>query len=91
MANITFKKVGTKYEAEFTVSGNFALHIERSGVGVISLEQKSVEDGQYAPVLGFPQIWRNYPVIDTVVQCDLPMYVKVVSETQPTKAVVTEA
>lgn len=92
MAEITFKKVGTKYEAEFEVNGNFALHIERSEAGVITMEQTSVKDSAYCPVVGFSQNWRNFPVIDTMIVGDVyPMYIKLVSETQPSKAVVTEA
>lgn len=92
MASITFEKVGTRYEAEFTANGNFALHIERANGGVITLEQTSVQGGQYAPVMGFSQNWRNFPVIDTTIVGDVfPVYIKIVSETQPSMAVVTEA
>lgn len=92
MAALSFSKVSGKYVAEFTANGNFALHIERAGAGVITMEQTSVQGSQYAPVMGFSQNWRNFPVIDTTITGDVfPMYIKIVSETQPSMAVVTEA
>lgn len=90
---ITFTKVGGKYVAEFAAGGNFALHIERAEAGAISLEMKSVEEGQYAVVGGeFLQKNRNALVIDEQVQAVVfPVYVRVTSATQPSMAVVVTA
>lgn len=90
---ITFSKVSGKYVAEFAAGGNFALHIERASAGAVSMEMKSVQEGQYAIVGGeFSQKNRNALVIDEQVQAVVfPVYVRIISETQPSMAVVVTA
>ena len=92
MAAISFSKVGNEYVAEFSVNGNFALHIERNVAGYVKVEQSSVQGGGYAPVMDFPMATRNHKVVDVTFTGEVfPMYLKVTCETQPTSAVVTEA
>lgn len=87
---IAFNKTGNVWVAEFEATGNFAIHIERAKAGIITMEQTSVQGSQYAPVADFPMSHRNHFVIDEVFTGEVfPLYIKVVSETEPTMAVVT--
>ena len=86
-----FVKKNGMYEAEFKVTADFNLHIERETAGDIRIMQKTVENGKY------DDIKRLYvPAGDLVIDYDFaglvyPKYIKVVSESEVTMGVVTYA
>lgn len=86
--DLSFKEQNGEFISEFSVTGDFSLHIEK-GFGNVSLYQKSVETGEY----DFTCILSKNPtasVIDTLVPVLVPpMYLKIVSDTMPMMAVVT--
>lgn len=48
MTTLKFQKEGPQWVAEATVTGDYRLHIERTGSGSFSIEQRSTADGRYA-------------------------------------------
>ena len=91
METLEFKKKGSKYEAEITVSSDFNLHIEREQSGVLYVQQRTSENGAFDSISG-----ANFGQTDTVIDYDFvgsiyPKHIKVVSGVLPTMAVVTFA
>lgn len=87
---LTFNKVGDRYEAEFQVTGDFNLHIEAVLDGNVAVYQRTTDTGDYALVRDS----RLYPVYGRVYDMDFttavyPKYIKVSCATQPTSGVVT--
>ena len=60
---ITFSKSGEVYVAEFSVTGDFNLHIEKSG-GDFRIMQKTTENGKYDSIDGL-YIPAGNPGIDS--------------------------
>jgi hypothetical protein len=88
--NLTFVKNGNVWTAEFSATNSFNLHIERNGIGDISLYQKT-SGNNYGYVEGF-DVLRHQNVVDVdFVGGIFPKSIKVISATQPTMAVVTFA
>lgn len=86
---LTFEKQGDVFIAEFEVSGDFNLHIEKP-TGKISLYQRTAGE-KYDAIEGV-----GYPEGNSVFDYDFtalvyPKTIKVVSEVLPTLAVVTLA
>lgn len=87
---LEFIKVGSRWVAEFTATGNFNLHIEK-GEGSLGIYQSSVEGGKYDYVRQL-----NIAQYDKIVDVDFvgaifPKWIKVESKSMPTMAVVTMA
>lgn len=85
---LNFEKQGTKWVAEFEVTGDFNLHIEREEKGFLFVQQRTTPDGEYDSVNG-----ANFSPSDGVIDMDFvalvyPKYIKVVSEAEVTRAVV---
>lgn len=88
--DLTFNKDGGSFVAEFVTTADFNLHIEKSG-GDFRIMQKTVENGLYDYIDGL-YIPAGNPVIDyDFVASIYPKYIKIVSEVEPTLAVVTSA
>lgn len=88
--DLTFNKDGGSFVAEFVATADFNLHIEKSG-GDFRIMQKTVENGLYDCIDGL-YIPAGSPVIDyDFVASIYPKYIKIVSEVEPTLAVVTFA
>lgn len=89
--NISFTKSGNAYVATFEATGAFNLHIERSNVGYIRMEQRTTTSGAYAAVDGFGNLsWDK--VLD--VDCKegiFPKSIRIISASKPTMAFVTFA
>lgn len=86
---LEFKKVGSRYEAEFEAIGNFNLNIERVAPEKIQVFQKGAEDGEYASQASW---YNNYA--SAIVDYDFsaliyPKWIKVVSYSEPIQAIVT--
>lgn len=88
---LTFIKSKTKsWVAEFEAASGFNLHIEKAEIGKLRVYQKTAGD-EFAEINTRPDL-----VNGTVVDCDFsgsvyPKSIKVVSEVEPTSAVVTFA
>lgn len=85
---LNFEKQGTKWVAEFKVTGDFNLHIEREEKGFLFVQQRTTSDGEYDSVKE-----SNFSPSDGVIDMDFvalvyPKWIKVVSESEPTMAVV---
>lgn len=88
---ITFSKSGEVYVAEFSVTGDFNLHIEGVTAGDVQVFQRGTTSGSYARVKSVnPYSYEKVYDYDfsAVVY---PKYIKIVSEVEPTLAVVTSA
>ena len=85
---LSFVKEGRKYSAEFEVTADFNLHIERGTNGFLFVQQRTASSGQYDSIQG-----ANFTPSDRVVDIDFvgavyPKWIKIVSEVEPTMAVV---
>lgn len=86
--DLTFNKDGGSFVAEFVATADFNLHIEKSS-GDFRIMQKTVENGLYDYIDGL-YIPAGNPVIDyDFVASIYPKYIKIVSESEPTMAIVT--
>lgn len=85
--DITFNKVGELWEAEFEVTADFAIHLERDKVGVFRIYQRTA-GSKYALVDEVDKVYtRNVGTVDY--ECPsliYPKFIKVVSGTEPTLA-----
>ena len=85
---LNFTKVGGLYVAEFAVTADFALHIEKSA-GYIRLKQSTVTGAQYAFVRS-ARFDDHELVIDEIVQSTVyPVNIRVESVVLPTMAIVS--
>lgn len=84
---LNFTKAGGLYVAEFTVTADFNLHIEKPN-GALFIEQSSVEGAEYAPVKDFKLGINNQVIDEGYSALVYPMYIRVKSATMPTKAYV---
>ena len=85
---LSFVKEGGKYSAEFEVTADFNLHIERDTNGFLFVQQRTASSGQYDSIQG-----ANFTPSDIVIDIDFvgavyPKWIKIVSEAEPTMAVV---
>lgn len=86
--DLTFNKVGNVYVAEFEVTKDFSLHIEKPE-GSIAMGQSSVAGGQYDNVRSFIYDAKDR-VIDTMVPGVIcPMQMKITCSVMPTMAVLS--
>jgi len=88
---LTFRKEGSKYIAEFAATADFNLHLEREDGGLLYVQQRTSTSGQYDSIKG-----GDFAPQDKIVDCDFlgvvyPKYIKIVSEVEPTLAIVTFA
>jgi hypothetical protein len=89
---LNFVKNNNMYEAEFEVTADFNIHVERTSGGKFYVYQKTVQDAKYVLVENIKYIYNN----DTTIDLDMtalvyPKYIKVVSEPEVTMGVVTYA
>lgn len=88
--NITFNNIDNEYYSEFTVEEDFNVHIEFDYSTPLKFYQKSIDNGDYAEIKGLKII--NNKVVDyDFIGAIYPKYIKIVSEVEPTLAVVTSA
>lgn len=89
--DLTFNKVGNVYIAEFKAEATFSLHIEKPE-GSVAIKQTSVEGSDYDEVRNQVSYTDKDRVIDTEVRAAMwPKWIKIVSTSLPTMAVVTFA
>ena len=86
---LSFIKSGSKYVCEVQVTSDFNLHIEREDSGFLYVQQRTTFDGEYDSVSG-----ADFSPSDTIIDVDFtalvyPKWIKIVTEVEPTLAVVT--
>ena len=86
---LSFVKEGRRYFAEFKATSDFNLHIEKTGSGFLYVQQKTVENAEYDSIRG-----ATFAQSDVVIDIDFtalvyPKWIKIVTEVEPTLAVVT--
>ena len=87
---LEFKKENGKFVAEFKVSAEFNIHIEKQLTGDLILKQRSIENGQYDVIEDFGYNKGGDFVIDRDVQGFIaPKWIKIESAVLPTLAVIT--
>lgn len=85
---LNFENQGTKWVAEFKVTSDFNLHIEREEKGFLFVQQRTTPDGEYDSVKG-----ANFAPSDMVIDMDYPAliypkWIRVVSEAEVKRAAV---
>lgn len=87
--NLEFQKVNGSYVAEFTATGDFAVHMEKNNNSPVHFYQTSIEGTQYDLCKSLKMAAEDR-VLDIAVPLVVsPMYLKVVSYELPTMAVIT--
>lgn len=87
--NIQFQKEGNRWIAEFQVTADFNLHLEREGTGSLRVMQSTMSGGKYDHIRG-----GSFNYDDLVVDVDFtsivyPKFIQVISMSEPTLAEVT--
>jgi hypothetical protein len=86
---IKFEKLNNAYVAEFEVTADFNLHIERNEPGILTLYQRTTTSGDYAEIEGTRE-YRYKEVYDyDFVGAIYPKYIKVVSGVEVINAELT--
>jgi hypothetical protein len=86
---LKFTNVGENWVAEFSVTDDFNLHIEREESGYLIVNKRTTASGKYDSIKGSSFNYGD-PVVD--VDFSFPVYpkqIQVVSKVLPTMAVVT--
>lgn len=92
MAALEFTHKDGKWVANTTVNSDYALHVERSEEGLFLMNQRSVNDGNYANC-EIPYIIQagRWKVMDKVfVHGYYPMHLEIISYSEVTKAEINE-
>lgn len=76
---INFIKENDLYIAEFEVTNDFNIHIERENHGMLAFYQKTVANGEYAEITDFKQLIRDKIFDSDFTGVIYPKYIKVVS------------
>lgn len=85
---LEFKKVGSRYEAEFEATGDFNLHIERQKRGSLAIFQKTSVDDKYASESSYSD--SAEPIVNKDFSMLIyPKFIKVVSSSPVTRCVAT--
>lgn len=87
--NLEFVKDGNVFVAEFEVAGDFNLHVERPASGLFSVYQRTAQSGKYAYVEGLGSQTGKDVIEYDFTGVIYPKSIRVVSEVNPTLAVVT--
>ncbi len=87
--NIQFQKEGNRWIADFQVTADFNLHLEREGTGSLRVMQSTMSGGKYDHIRG-----GSFNHDDLVVDVDFtsivyPKFIRVISRSEPTLAEVT--
>jgi hypothetical protein len=87
--DLNFELQGSYFIAEFEVTSDFNLHIEKDPIGEFFVYQRTA-GGQYDLVQNFKKNKGDDSIIDYDFQALVyPKWIKVVSEVEPTMAAVT--
>ena len=77
------------YETEFSAEADFNLHVERKRCGRILFYQKTSENGNFAIIDGLRNLDAKGVIDIDFTALIYPKTIKIVSESEPTLAVVT--
>ena len=87
--DLNFNKEGNSFVAEFEATGDFNLHVERAKGGVFNIYQRTAQSGKYAYVEGLGSQTGKDVIEYDFTGIVYPKSIRVVSESEPTMAVVT--
>ena len=86
---LEFKKVGSRYEAEFEATDNFNLHIEREAKGDVQIFQKANAECDYATDPSWEEEFASKNIDKDFSMLVFPKYIKIVSESEVTRCIAT--
>lgn len=87
--NLQFLKEKTKFVAEFEATGDFNLHLERPSAGAIYLQVRGTSQGKYDSVKNVSMSDADLIFDSDFTALVYPKYIRIVSDVEPTVAVVT--
>lgn len=87
---IKFEKIDSVYVAEFEITSNCNIHIERGNLGMFTIESRGSKSGKYVPMEN--GYYGDKYVIDVDMLGNIyPKYIKITSVSKPTYAEVNFA
>lgn len=87
---IKFEKIDSVYVAEFEITSNCNIHIEREDLGMFTIESRGSKSGKYVPMEN--GYYGDKYVIDVDMLGNIyPKYIKITSASKPTYAEVNFA
>lgn len=87
--DIQFEKKGNRWIAEFQVTADFNLHLEREETGALIVKQRTTADGQYDNIKGGVLGYSDLVVDIDFTAVVYPKYIQVQSMSEPKMCVVT--
>lgn len=86
---LSFQKIDGQWVAEFEATSDFNINLDRVGKGALVIYQKGSKDGTYASQASYRNIKDSENVDADVTALVYPKYIKVVSQTEVVKGIVT--
>ena len=86
---LEFKKVGSRFEAEFEATDNFNLHIDREENGDVQIFQKASAECEYATEPSWEEEFASKNIDKDFSMLVYPKFIKVVSGSPVTRCVAT--
>lgn len=85
---LNFNKKGNEYIAEFKVTGDFSLHVERDEAGRFDIYQRTTQDGEYASIENLKYQYGKKIIDYDFIGYVYPKNIKIISRSKPTYAAV---
>lgn len=86
---LTFEKIDGQWVAEFEATSDFNINLDRVGKGALVIYQKGSKDGTYASQASYRNIKDSENIDADITALVYPKYIKVVSQTEVVKGIVT--
>ena len=86
---LTFEKIDGQWVAEFEATSDFNINLDRAGKGALVIYQKGSKDGTYASQASYRNTKDSENVDADITALVYPKYIKVVSQTEVVKGIVT--
>ena len=86
---LAFQKIDGQWVAEFEATSDFNINLDRVSKGALVIYQKGSKDGTYASQASYRNIKDSENVDADITALVYPKYIKVVSQTEVVKGIVT--
>ena len=86
---LTFEKIDGQWVAEFEATSDFNINLDRVGKGALAIYQKGSKDGTYASKESYRNTKDSENIDADITALVYPKYIKVVSQTEVVKGIVT--
>lgn len=86
---LNFNKEGNEYVAEFEVTGDFNLHVEKDKAGRFDIYQRTTQNGEYTSIENLKYQYDKKVIDYDFIGYIYPKYIKVISKFEPIMAIVT--